>query len=224
MKRTIPVFERLYPNAIAEFIFDQSSAHGAHAPDALNVKEMNVGPGGVKRHMHATTIPLDNPNPALRGVCQEMVFPSDLPLNHPHYENRGKQKGMKIVLEERGLLAYAQTQNGGKSIIGDCRNCKLSQKARDQLARNATAAELFEPDSEDEDAPTTHIVRQLSTSLWCCMRKILSLQQDFLDKKPLLQIIIEKAGHKCYFLPKFHCELNTIEMYWGWVKIREYLS
>ncbi|KAI0244991.1 hypothetical protein BJV78DRAFT_1277581 [Lactifluus subvellereus] len=212
VKRTIPVFERLYPNAIAEFIFDQSSAHGAHAPDALNVKEMNVGPGGVKRRMHTTTIPLDNPNPTLRGICQEMIFSSDLPPNHPHYKHRGKQKGMRIILEERGLLAYAQTQNGGMPIIGDCHNCKLSQKARDQLARNAAASELFTPDSEDEDTPASHTVCQLSTSSWCCMQKILSLQQDFLDEKPLLQIIIEGAGHKCYFLPKFHCKLNPIEI------------
>ncbi|KIM58225.1 hypothetical protein SCLCIDRAFT_98789, partial [Scleroderma citrinum Foug A] len=29
---------------------------------------------------------------------------------------------------------------------------------------------------------------------------------------------IRDAGHKCVFLPKFHCELNPIEMYWGWCK------
>src|SRR6267154_6459138 len=52
---------------------------------------------------------------------------------------------------------------------------------------------------------------------------VLSHQADFLAEKPRLQTVIEAAGHKCYFLPKFHCELNPIEMYWGWVKIREYL-
>ena len=31
---------------------------------------------------------------------------------------------------------------------------------------------------------------------------------------------IEKAGHKCIFYPKFHCELNPIEMYWGYSKAR----
>ncbi|KAF8580621.1 hypothetical protein K439DRAFT_1356652, partial [Ramaria rubella] len=41
---------------------------------------------------------------------------------------------------------------------------------------------------------------------------------DFKAEKPLLQITIEAAGHQCYFLPKFHCELNPIEMYWGWTK------
>ncbi|KIK81045.1 hypothetical protein PAXRUDRAFT_157027 [Paxillus rubicundulus Ve08.2h10] len=48
---------------------------------------------------------------------------------------------------------------------------------------------------------------------------MLSHQQDFKEEKPLIQIIIEEAGHKCWFLPKFHCELNPIEMYWGWVKV-----
>jgi hypothetical protein len=55
----------MYPGAVAEFIFDQSSAHGAFAEDALNAKNMNVGPGGKKPKMHSTTIPDDNPFPHL---------------------------------------------------------------------------------------------------------------------------------------------------------------
>jgi hypothetical protein len=73
--------------------------------------------------------------------------------------------------------------------------------------------------TDDEDSPATDAVHQSST---CCMRRIMSLQKDFVTEKPKLQIIIEEAGHKCYFLPKFHCELNPIEMYWGWVKICMY--
>jgi hypothetical protein len=34
----------------------------------------------------------------------------------------------------------------------------------------------------------------------------------------LLQEIIEAKGHKVVFYPKFHCELNYIEMYWGAAK------
>jgi transposase len=30
--------------------------------------------------------------------------------------------------------------------------------------------------------------------------------------------VITDAGHRCLFLPKFHPELNPIEMYWGWAK------
>ncbi|TFK57758.1 hypothetical protein BDN72DRAFT_782883 [Pluteus cervinus] len=39
-----------------------------------------------------------------------------------------------------------------------------------------------------------------------------------MSEKPLLQIVIEQAGHKCVFLPKFHCELNPIELVWAQVK------
>ena len=57
----------MYPGAIAGFIFDQSSAHGAFAPDALNAKEMNMGSGGNQRCMHNTVIPNNNPDPLLQG-------------------------------------------------------------------------------------------------------------------------------------------------------------
>ena len=86
VKDTIPIFERMYPNAVAEFIFNQSSAHGAFAKDALNAKEMNVKPGGGQRLMHDTVIPMDNPCPELRGLPQTMVFPPDLPPGHPDFQ------------------------------------------------------------------------------------------------------------------------------------------
>jgi len=70
----------------------------------------------------------------------------------------------------------------------------------------------------------------------CCMAHLLSKQDDFHLQTSLLQQKLETKGHKCIFLPKFHCELNPIEMvysfnlnhfhilanhctqYWGWSK------
>jgi hypothetical protein len=52
----------------------------------------------------------------------------------------------------------------------------------------------------------------------CCARRILSLQSDFLAQKSRLQEEIEKCEQKCIFYPKYHCELNYIEMYWGAAK------
>lgn len=54
----------MFPGDALEFFFDQSSAHGAFAKDALNAKEMNVKPGGKQRVMRNTYIPQDNPDPA----------------------------------------------------------------------------------------------------------------------------------------------------------------
>jgi len=58
----------------------------------------------------------------------------------------------------------------------------------------------------------------LEENLSCCARHILASQVDFKNQKPLLQEIIEAKGHKVVFYPKFHCELNYIEMYWGAAK------
>jgi len=68
----------------------------------------------------------------------------------------------------------------------------------------------------------------------CCMARLLSKQDDFCKQESLLEQKIKARGHHCMFLPKFHCELNPIEMvysfiyshtlanywiqYWGWCK------
>jgi hypothetical protein len=52
----------------------------------------------------------------------------------------------------------------------------------------------------------------------CCCKRILELQPDFKGQKSLVEEIIHATGHLCIFLPKFHCELNFIEFFWGVVK------
>jgi hypothetical protein len=54
----------------------------------------------------------------------------------------------------------------------------------------------------------------------CCCRRILFLQPDFVSQKSQLQELIESRGHLCDFYPKYHCELNFIEQYWGAAKLR----
>jgi hypothetical protein len=44
------------------------------------------------------------------------------------------------------------------------------------------------------------------------MARLLSKQDDFQLQKSLLEEKITEHGHLCVFLPKFHCELNPIEM------------
>lgn len=46
----------------------------------------------------------------------------------------------------------------------------------------------------------------------CCMARLMSQQEDFTNQESMLEKIIHDAGHECIFLPKFHCELNPIEM------------
>jgi len=46
----------------------------------------------------------------------------------------------------------------------------------------------------------------------CCMAQLLRKQDDFSLQVSLLKQKIKAQGHLCMFLPKFHCELNPIEM------------
>ena len=54
----------------------------------------------------------------------------------------------------------------------------------------------------------------------CCCRRILFSQPDFISQKSQLQELVESRGHLCDFYPKYHCELNFIEQYWGAAKLR----
>jgi hypothetical protein len=52
----------------------------------------------------------------------------------------------------------------------------------------------------------------------CCCWQILYNEQDFINAKSLLQRVCKAQGFKVLFLPKFHCELNFIEMCWVYAK------
>lgn len=54
----------------------------------------------------------------------------------------------------------------------------------------------------------------------CCCRRLLFMQPDFVGQKSRLQEFIESRHHICDFYPKYHCELNFIEQYWGAAKWR----
>lgn len=157
--KAIPIFEAMHRNCVALFAFDHSTNHTAYAEDALVANSMNLDSGGAQKKMR---------DGFFNGNVQKMNFEDGTP------------KGMKIILQERGLWS-----NGLRKI---CRECKAEG-----------------PKSSSE-----------RTS--CCARRILELQPDFSSQKSRLQEVIESHGHHVIFYPKFHCELNYIEMYWGAAK------
>jgi hypothetical protein len=52
----------------------------------------------------------------------------------------------------------------------------------------------------------------------CCHRRVMATQPDFLAQLSGIQEVVNNAGHLFDFYPKFHCELNYIEMFWGAAK------
>lgn len=227
VRTAIKIFELSFPGRKGIWIFDNSSAHDSKAKDSLSVTKMNVKPGGAQPHMHDTIIPTNNPH-GRGGQRQSFQFPSSLPNNHPYKPFEGQPKGMRVILEERKLIGSKM------KIIGICKRCQEVKSRKPQvtgLSPSELAAidneEGNDTEEEEDDRPTD-----------CCMTRMLSLQEDFKNEPCLLEQVskpmhctplsyfinscntkvITEAGHICLFLPKFHPELNPIEMYWGWVK------
>ena len=56
------------------------------------------------------------------------------------------------------------------------------------------------------------LIRKKIMMIWIYMARLLSQQDDFVNQTSMVETLITEAGNKCLFLPKFHCELNSIEM------------
>lgn len=187
MKDTIKIAEYIMPNKAFIFIFDNSSAHGSFASNALTITKMTVNPAGKNTpHMHDTIIPADNPQ-GMGGTVQKMQFPLHLPCNHQYKDYEGKPKGMHIVLEERGLIRPAEKGKSmintwtGNKIIGECANCK-KRKARKPHLESLSKDE--EDGANDENAADDTEEEAMED---CCMRRMLANQADFKGEKSLLE-------------------------------------
>ena len=80
--RTVDIFERVHPEARVIFFFDNAPSHRKFSNDMPNADHMNVGPGGKQPKMRDTQ---------WAGGVQKLVYEHGVP------------KGMKTVLEERGV-------------------------------------------------------------------------------------------------------------------------
>jgi hypothetical protein len=219
----IKIFELTHPNCTVVFTFDQSSAHEGFAEDALNVNKINVQPTCKHSKLCDTIIPFSNPDPVPdeEDMCsqfQHMCFP----VYHSDLDLWDKPKGIKVVLEEHKSVWDKFTmvcREHGKKIVGKCGVCTKSDACKDKEQHIALAEAM-----EQGDVPLMEEKPSYVANKWCCMHKVLLLQEDFWSEKPLIQSIIEDARHICLFLLWFHCELNAIEMLWGYRKYCAHIS
>ena len=52
----------------------------------------------------------------------------------------------------------------------------------------------------------------------CCASPVLSQEPDFQQQKTWQCETVDNLGFRIIYYPKYHCELNFIEMIWGWIK------
>ncbi len=91
------MFEQKYPHCQGFFIFDNAPSHMKRPDDALNVHSMNVRDGGKQPFMRDTM---------WNGTVQRMVT------------DDGIQKGLKTVLQERGVDISGMNASKLKEKLG----------------------------------------------------------------------------------------------------------
>jgi hypothetical protein len=185
-KLSITIFEHTHPNCVGVFVFNRSSAHEAFTADALNVNSINIGPGSMQKRLRDTVIPLNNLDPMpgeedTWGKIQKMCYAED----HDDLKLRGKPKGIRAVLMERKsvwdkLIAKLKAC-GITNIVGKCAWCSKSQALKDAERRVAKADAMEQEHSADieETERLEEEIKCTTDDQWCCMHRVLSLQEDF---------------------------------------------
>jgi len=101
----------------------------------------------------------------------------------------GEQKGLKSILTERALWRYDM------ALI--CVSCKQREP-------------------HEKRFPGAHY---MNTTIFCCARTCLANQPDFLAQREWLREVVEESPQSSIiYFPKFHPELNHIEMVWCYIK------
>ncbi|KAI5811939.1 hypothetical protein BZA77DRAFT_360145 [Pyronema omphalodes] len=149
---------------------------------------MNSLPGGQQPLMRDTTFV--HPSSCILQTQHMVSQPGDdVPVHQV-----GKAKGIKQVLQERGLW--------DEGLRSRCPSLAKKQPA----------------ETDEQHAARALAFQRCIKGHFCCAFRIMESQPDFVQEKSLIEIQIVKRGHECLFYPKFHCELNDIEFHWGAVK------
>jgi hypothetical protein len=185
VKTAIDVFNYTHLDCVAVFMFDRSSAHEGFTENALNVNSMNINPAGKQRKLRDIHIPCSNPDPAPgeEDTCswvQQMTFPND----HPEERLQGQAKGIRVVLQEwKSVWAKFTSicEQCGTRPVGKCILCTKSQTRKDAERRIAFVEATGEEDATSAEDVNLANADPPSTDddKWCCMYRILSLQEDF---------------------------------------------
>jgi transposase len=99
-------------------------------------------------------------------------------------------------LQQKGIRRILQESGlfrteGGHPLLLECGSCKRGGNREASVARN----------------------------LPCCARAVLSREPYFMEQKEwLAETVEDELGFTILFYPKYHCELNYIELIWGWIK------
>ena len=111
----------LWPDHDHIWVFDHSGVHKRKADDALNVSNMNLNDGGKQQHFRSTV---------WTGEIQYLV--------HQTGPSKGEAKGLRTMLQERGLQKNTMLRADAVITLGNCVDFKNKQTDLEKLVSKFT--------------------------------------------------------------------------------------
>jgi hypothetical protein len=191
-QKAMDIVKEYYPDDNHVFLFDNATTHLKRADDALSARSMSKYP--------------THPDKPMFGVDTQVLDSNGKPV----YSTCGK------IQKQRVRMGDAKLPNGepqslyfpeGHERAGVFKGMAEILRERGFVGMEKVRAEC----PKFKCAPGAG--RES-----CCCRRILYNQPDFVEVESLLEAACKARGFKCYFFPKFHCELSFIEACWGYAK------
>ncbi|KAF7327022.1 hypothetical protein MKEN_00277100 [Mycena kentingensis (nom. inval.)] len=195
-RTAVEIVNELWPQFDHVFVYDNATTHRKRPDGALSALNMPKAPSGSTARY---------PEANLMG--ERTVLGAD---GKPLYGANGK------VLKEKVRMFGAKLPDGSDQDLyfpdnheraGKFKGMEivLQERGMHEEAKLPAECKNFKCADTSETAA-------------CCCRRVLFNQPDFVNVKSLLEEECEAGGVEVLFTPRFHCELNPIEMVWGYAK------
>ncbi|KAI9329049.1 hypothetical protein BD770DRAFT_454675 [Pilaira anomala] len=195
------LFNHLHENKQAVFLFDQSSNHKAFSDNALVASRFTHKPHEIEKNeaivrkgFYYKTFDINREHRITQNLYETKTydFCEAERIQNSHMKTSDKINAYTKLVENPFPGGIKKTYfKGIRSILRD----RGIYNGQNRFCDNVANA--------DHD---------------CCGVHLLGFQQDFLEQRSILQEKIENAGHLFELYPRFHCECNWIERYWGAAK------
>jgi hypothetical protein len=183
----------LWPDFNHVFIYDNATTHRKRADGSLSARRMSKFPSGTRGKANSNFLVETN----RQDVDGNLI-----------YDSRGNIVRDKLKMTGASFNGSPQNlyfPDDHSNHAGKFKGMKVILKERGlhRFANLPTECAGFK-------------CAGISTN--CCCHRVLYNQPDFSSVKSLLEDACSGYGVEVLFLPKFHCELNPIEMCWGCAK------
>lgn len=196
----IRIFNIKYPNHEMVLVVDNSSGHYAVGDAGLSPSAMNLNPGGK------TQAKPDDGFYFVEDAAWVGCGPRPLKrVVHPLCDGLDGFNRLP-ARDVQGLPCVWYVDKESKKVWNTMPTCAVAKGLKKVLNQRWQAGARYANGTPMQKDPATMNLEE-------CRQEIVKFQ-DFEASKSRLELLCSQFGHTCLFLPKFHPELNPIELNW----------